>query len=66
MAYDETAKKATLKYIKDKQQRLYVNYKKEDYYARIQPAIEKSGLPVATFIKQAIDEKINRDGLLKK
>ncbi len=63
MAYDEIAKKATMKYIKDKQQRLEIKYKKDDYESRIQPAIEKSGLPTATFIKQAIDEKIVRDGL---
>ena len=61
MEYNENSKKATMKYIKDKQQRLYVNYKKAEYEMNIQPAIEKSGLPVATFIKQAIDEKIKRD-----
>lgn len=64
MAYDETAKKATIKYIKDKQQRLEIKYKKNEYDTIIQPAIEKSGLPAATFIKQAIQEKIERDNLL--
>ena len=63
MAYNEIAKNATIKYIKDKQQRLEIKYKKEEYDQRIRPAIERSGLPTATFIKQAIDEKIERDGL---
>lgn len=63
MAYNEIAKNATIKYIKDKQQRLEIKYKKEEYDQRIRPAIERSGLPTATFIKQAIDEKIDRDGL---
>ena len=61
MGYDSIAKKATMKYIKDKQQRLYVNYRKEDYERDIKPYIEKSGLPAATFIKQAVAEKIERD-----
>ena len=66
MAYNESAMKSTVKYVKDKQQRLEIKYKKDDYEERIQPAIEKSGLATATFIKQAIEEKIARDGLLKK
>lgn len=64
MGYDEIAKKATLKYIKDKQQQFTIRIRKDDYEERIQPSIEKSGLPTATFIKKAIDEKIERDGLL--
>lgn len=63
MGYNEITKKATLKYIKDKQQQFTIRYKKDDYDFRIKPVIEKSGLPAATFIKQAIDEKIKRDGL---
>ena len=65
MGYDEIAKTATLKYIKEKQQQITLRFKKEDFEQRIQPAIEKSGMATATFIKQAIDEKIERDGLLK-
>ena len=64
MAYDDViGKKATMKYIKEKQQRLFVNYKKDEYDKRIKPAIDRSGLPIATFIKQAVDEKIERDKL---
>ncbi len=58
MGYDEVSKKATMKYIKDKQQEIKVRYKKEEYEKEILPAIEKCGLPVATFIKQAVSEKI--------
>ena len=63
MAYNEVAKKATMKYMKEKMKIINLRIKKDDYESRIQPAIEKSGLPTATFIKQAIDEKIERDNL---
>jgi len=63
MSYDDVAKKAALKYKKDKQHPISLAYKQEEYDNRIKPAIEKSGLPTATFIKRAIDEKIERDGL---
>lgn len=63
MAYGESANKATLKYKKEKQRPVNFSYKKEEYEQRILPAIKKSGLPVATFIKQAVDEKIERDHL---
>ena len=61
MSYDESTKKATMKYIKGKQQEIKVRYKKGEYEQKILPAIEKSGLPVATYIKQAVSEKIMSD-----
>ncbi|MBR5406405.1 MAG: nucleotidyltransferase domain-containing protein [Lachnospiraceae bacterium] len=61
MGYDETSKKSTIKYIKDKQQEIKVRYKKTDYEQDILPVIEKSGLPVATYIKKAVSEKIELD-----
>ena len=64
MAYDEVLKQATLKYIKSKQQEIKIRYRKDEFDERIQPAIKKSGLPTATFIKDAIEEKIERDKLL--
>lgn len=64
MAYDEVSKQATLKYIKSKQQEIKIRYRKDEFDERIQPAIKKSGLPTATFIKNAIEEKIERDKLL--
>ncbi len=64
MAYDEVSKQATLKYIKSKQQEIKIRYRKDEFDERIQPAIKKSCLPTATFIKDAIEEKIERDKLL--
>ena len=64
MAYDDVSKQATLKYIKSKQQEIKIRYRKDEFDERIQPAIKKSGLPTATFIKDAIEEKIERDKLL--
>ena len=61
--YNESSKKADLKYKKEKTRGILIRYRNEDY-DRISGAIKKSGLPVATFIKHAINEKIERDGLL--
>ena len=59
--YDpEVGKKATMKYINEKQVQKIVRWRKEDYDNRIEPAIKASGLPIATFIKEAVDEKIER------
>ncbi len=63
MAYNEQTKKKNMEYIKAKQQRIPVNWLKSDYEERVRPAIEKAELPVSTFIKQAVNEKIDRDGL---
>ncbi len=59
--YNEVSKKATIKYIKDKQKRIAVNWLKTDFEERIKPAIDKSGLSVSTYFKQAVEEKIQRD-----
>lgn len=61
MSYDEVAKRATMKYIKKKQKRLFVNFRKEEYEKEIEPYINQSGLPVSSYIKAAIKEKIKRD-----
>lgn len=63
MTYDKSTMRASIKYVKEKQQRIEIRYKKTDYDERIKPAIDKSGLPTATFVKEAIDEKIARDKL---
>ena len=62
--YNDKEKERSIKYIKEKLQRLEVRYQKDEFESRIRPAIEKSGKPTATFIKEAIDEKIDREGLL--
>lgn len=66
MAYNERSKKATLKYIKNKTQQFTIRFSKIDYYQRIKPYIEASGIRPTTFIKQAIYEKIERDFELEK
>lgn len=58
--YDEKAKEWSMKYIREKQKEITVRFKKTDFESRIAPAIEASGLPTATFIKQAVEEKIAR------
>lgn len=63
MAYNEITNKAAIKYVKEHQKQIMIKYKISDYESRVEPAIKKSGMPVATFIKQAINEKIERDGL---
>ncbi len=63
--YNHTSgKNATMKYIKEKTKQVVIRWKKEDYDNRIRPGIERSGLPMATFIKQAVEEKLVRDGFI--
>lgn len=58
MGYNDVAKKASMKYIKDKQQEIKIRYKKDEYEKMILPFIKESGLPVATYFKKAVLEKI--------
>ena len=64
MAYSEQQNKRNIEYVKEHQKQIQVKYKKEEYEDFVKPAIEKSGMPVATFIKMAVKEKIERDNLL--
>ena len=59
-------KEYDLQYIKEKQKRIPVNWLKEDFEHRIAPAIERTGKPVSTFFKEAVEEKLMRDHLLDK
>ncbi len=59
--YNEIGKKASIKYIKEKQRDLRLKWKKDDFEQRIEPIIKASGLPIATFIKEAVEEKIKRE-----
>lgn len=63
MVYNEKVKVQNMKYMKKKQLRVPLNWLKEDFEKRVKPAIKKSGMPVATFIKTAVNEKIDRDEL---
>ena len=63
MAYNEKVKTQNMKYMEEKQLRVPLNWLKEDFEKRVKPAIKSSGMPVATFIKSAVNEKIDRDEL---
>ena len=65
MAYSESIKDTNLKYFKNNQRRIALNWLKDDYEKRIAPAIKRSGMPTSTFIKEAIEEKLVRDALLE-
>ena len=62
MTYSESSKRASSKYIKEKQKSILIKFRKDDFTNRIEPAIKESGLPIVTYIKKAINEKIDRDG----
>lgn len=40
-----------------------LNYRNVEYDTIIKPAAEKLGMPVSTFIRLAVREKIDREGL---
>lgn len=63
MKYNENSNKRVLRYKKKNQKSLSISYKRDFYEEQILPAIKKSGLPVAAFVKMAIEEKIQRDHL---
>ena len=65
MAYSESLKETNLKYFKNNQKRIALNWLKDDYENRIAPAIKRSGMPTSTFVKEAIEEKLVRDALLE-
>lgn len=65
MAYNESLKNTNLKYFKKSQRRIALNWLKDDYEKRIAPAIKRSGKATSTFIKEAVEEKLIRDSLLK-
>ena len=52
--------KAHSKYVAEKLKRIEVAYTLAEFEEKIRPAIEKAGVPTATFIKKAIAEKIER------
>lgn len=65
MAYNESIKNTNLKYFKKSQRRISLNWLKDDYEERIAPALKRSGKPISTFIKEAVEEKLVRDALIE-
>lgn len=62
----EWGKKATLKYIKEKQRRVILGWTREDFDNNIDPYIQASGMTYSGFIKEAVNEKIAKMDRAKK
>lgn len=58
--YRPERNKYVTKYRALHQKRITVDFKNEYFNEVLKPAIDKTGLPVNTFVKQAIAEKIER------
>ena len=58
MGYSENANKSAKKYKSKSQKQIALSYQIDEYELEVLPAIKASGLPVATYIKQAVKEKI--------
>ena len=63
MAYNEKQKGYSIKYAKENLKRIPLDVKKQYYDDVIVPEVEKRGISVRQFILQAIEEKIEKDGL---
>lgn len=63
--YNESAKKSALKYQKEKLKRLYI-WMQHDAYDALALAADAAGEPVAAFVKKAIADRIEREGLASK
>ena len=61
MPITEAQKRANIKYRKENVKRIPLDVQKEKY-DEIKAAAESSGEKVNTYIKKAIDEKMERDG----
>lgn len=65
MSLSEKAKKNQIKYInryaKDNYKRVPLNLDK-DYYAAVRKFLDERKIPVNTYIKQALSEKLSKDG----
>lgn len=59
MAYSEAQNRANLKYIKNHVKQVNLMYKREDYEPVAQAAAD-AGEPVATYIKNAVRERMER------
>lgn len=64
MPTSENKKAYDIKYRKENQKRVEVNWLKKDFEERIYPGIQKTGKPVNTFIKEAVEEKLQRENIV--
>ena len=61
MAYNPKYLKKTYEYRKNNLKRVGIDFNNTYYTEVLQPAIEKSGMTISGFIKEAINEKIDRE-----
>ena len=61
MSYNQASNSSSQKYKRQRQKQIALSYIKEDFEIEILPVIKRSGLPVATYIKKAIEAKIIED-----
>ena len=61
MSYNEATNTSSKKYKSQKQKQIALSYVKDEFEIEILPVIKRSGLPVATYIKKAIEAKIIED-----
>ena len=59
--YSQKSNKRSQLYEKENMKRIHLKFLKEEYEDIIIPAAKASGLPVATYIKQALYAQIERD-----
>ena len=53
-----------IKYQREHMRRIPLDVRNEYYYEVLKPAVERSGESMNGFIKKAIQEKLERDGLV--
>ena len=61
MPYNPNRNKYIDEYKSDHYKRVAVDFKKDYYENTLKPAADSAGVKVATFIKQAVSEKIKND-----
>lgn len=61
MTYTKAGMRAANRYTKKHLKRVEVRFQKEEFESKIKPAADAAGLPVGTYIKQAVYEQIERD-----
>lgn len=61
MTTSESQKRATIKYARSHLKRVPLDLK-QDYYDQVKAFLIEKGVPVNTYIKTALSEKLDRDG----
>lgn len=64
--YSEKSKFYSNEYAKKHYKSILLNFDKDEFADVIKPAIDESGMPVNTYIKLALKEKMERDAKKKK